>query len=181
MSIKKLSTVVVVGALVVTAGAALAEDLAVKIGFASALTGAQGHLGKDIENGARLAVTDINANPPTIGGKKAKVELLVEDDQADPRQASAAAQRLIDMNVVGIVGHFNSGTTIPVSKLYFAAGIPQVSPSSTNPAYTHQGFATAFRLVANDAQLGSTMGKYAVQSLNGKKIAVIDDRTAYGQ
>jgi branched-chain amino acid transport system substrate-binding protein len=75
----------------------------------------------------------------------------------------------------------NSGTTIPASKIYFDAGIPQISPSATNPKYTQQGFNTAFRVVANDGQLGGTLGRYAVNTLKGKNIAVIDDRTAYGQ
>ena len=80
-----------------------------------------------------------------------------------------------------MIGHLNSGTTIPASKIYYEAGIPQISPSATNPKYTQQGFKTAFRVVANDGQLGGTLGRYAVQILKAKKVAVIDDRTAYGQ
>jgi branched-chain amino acid transport system substrate-binding protein len=91
------------------------------------------------------------------------------------------AQKLVDAKVSGVVGHLNSGTTIPASKIYSDAGIPQLSPSATNPKYTRQGFKTAFRMVADDTQLGGTLGKYAVGTLKGKSIAVIDDRTAYGQ
>jgi branched-chain amino acid transport system substrate-binding protein len=104
-----------------------------------------------------------------------------EDDAGDPKQGTAVAQKLVDSKVNGVVGHLNSGTTIPASKLYSDAGIPQVSPSATNPKYTRQGFKTTFRVVADDTQLGGTLGKYAVETLKGKNIAVIDDRTAYGQ
>jgi branched-chain amino acid transport system substrate-binding protein len=116
-----------------------------------------------------------------INGKKVKLELIAEDDAADPKQGTAVAQKLVDAKVAGVIGHLNSGTTIPASKLYNDAGIPQISPSATNPKYTRQGFKTAFRVVADDVQLGSTLGKYAVQTLKGKSVAVIDDRTAYGQ
>jgi branched-chain amino acid transport system substrate-binding protein len=116
-----------------------------------------------------------------IGGKKVKLELALEDDAADPKQGTAVAQKLVDMKVMGVVGHLNSGTTIPASKIYNVAGIPQISPSATNPAYTRAGYKTAFRMVADDAQLGGTLGRYAVSTLKGKSIAVIDDRTAYGQ
>jgi len=116
-----------------------------------------------------------------IGGKPAKFELLAEDDGADPKQGTAAAQKLVDSKVVGVVGHLNSGTSIPASKIYSDAGIPQVSPSATNPKYTRQGYKTTFRVVADDVHLGDTLGRYAAKELKGKSIAVIDDRTAYGQ
>ncbi|MEN3290783.1 MAG: branched-chain amino acid transport system substrate-binding protein, partial [Burkholderiales bacterium] len=123
----------------------------------------------------------LNAKGVTIGGKKVKFEMLAEDDGADPKQGTAVAQKLVDAKVNGVIGHLNSGTTIPASKIYSDAGIPQISPSATNPKYTQQGFKTTFRVVANDGQLGGTLGKYAVQTAKAKKIAVIDDRTAYGQ
>jgi len=91
------------------------------------------------------------------------------------------AQRLVDAGVVGVVGHLNSGTTIPASKIYSDAGIPQISPSATNPAYTKQGFKTTFRVIANDVQQGKALAEYAVKVAKAKRIAVIDDRTAYGQ
>jgi len=106
---------------------------------------------------------------------------MTEDDGADPKQGTAVAQKLADAKVVGVIGHLNSGTSIPASKIYSDAGIPQISPSATNPKYTRQGFKTTFRVVADDTQLGGTLGKYAVNTLKGKAIAVIDDRTAYGQ
>ncbi|HYD81247.1 MAG TPA: branched-chain amino acid ABC transporter substrate-binding protein [Paucimonas sp.] len=164
------------------AGAASAqEQLVVKIGHVGPISGAIAHLGKDNENGARMAIDELNAKGVMIGGKKAKFELLAEDDAADPKQGTAAAQKLVDAKVNGVIGHLNSGTTIPASKIYHDAGIPQISPSATNPKYTQQGFKTAFRVVANDGQLGGTLGRYAVQINKAKKVAIIDDRTAYGQ
>lgn len=163
------------------AGAASAQEQVVKIGHVGPISGAIAHLGKDNENGAKMAIDELNAKGVTIGGKKIKFELLAEDDAADPKQATAVAQKLVDAKVLGVIGHLNSGTTIPASKIYHDAGIPQISPSATNPKYTQQGFASAFRVVANDGQLGGTLGKYAVTTTKAKNVAVIDDRTAYGQ
>ncbi len=168
-------------ALTLLAGAASAQEMVVKIGHVAPTSGAIAHLGKDNENGARMAIDDLNAKGVTIGGKKVKFELLAEDDGADPKQGAAAAQKLVDSKVNGVVGHLNSGTSIPASKIYSDAGIPQISPSATNPKFTRQGFKTTFRVVADDVHLGGTLGKYAVKELHGKAIAVIDDRTAYGQ
>jgi branched-chain amino acid transport system substrate-binding protein len=172
---------VAAAAVALLAGAVHAEDLVVKIGHVGPTSGGIAHLGKDNENGARMAIDELNAKGVMIGGKKAKFELLAEDDAADPKQGTAAAQKLVDEKVNGVIGHLNSGTTIPASKIYSDAGIPQISPSATNPKYTRQGFKTTFRVVADDVHLGGTLGKYAVQTLKGKTIAVIDDRTAYGQ
>lgn len=163
------------------AGVASAQEQVVKIGHVGPISGAIAHLGKDNENGAKMAIDELNAKGVSIGGKKVKFELLAEDDAADPKQGTAAAQKLVDAKVNGVIGHLNSGTTIPASKIYNEAGIPQISPSATNPKYTQQGFKTAFRVVANDGQLGGTLGRYAVNVNKAKKVAVIDDRTAYGQ
>jgi len=153
----------------------------VRIGAASPLTGPQAHIGIDIKNGTQLAVDDVNASGLTIGGKKVKLELLAEDDEANPTKATTVAQKLVDAKVVGVVGHFNSGASIPASKIYSDAGVVQVSPGSTNPKYTQQGFKTTYRVVANDDQQGPVCAQYAVGKLGVKNIAVIDDSTAYGQ
>ncbi len=163
------------------AGSAVWAQTVVRIGHVAPMTGGIAHLGKDNENGAKLAIADLNKAGLTIGGQKVRFELLSEDDAADPKQGTAAAQKLVDAKVAGVIGHLNSGTTIPASTLYNRAGIPQISPSATNPRYTLQGFNTAFRVVANDGQLGGTLGRFAVNELKGKSIAIIDDRTAYGQ
>jgi branched-chain amino acid transport system substrate-binding protein len=157
------------------------EEPVVKLGHVAPMSGGQAHYGRDNANGAILAVEYLNAQGLTIGGKKIKFQLLAEDDAADPKQGTAVAQKLVDAKVNGVIGHLNSGTTIPASRIYHDAGIPQISPSATNPKYTQQGFKTAFRVVANDSQLGGTLGKYAVETLKSRQIAVIDDRSAYGQ
>lgn len=173
--------IVAAAALALSTGMAFAQNAVVTIAHVGPTSGAIAHLGKDNENGAILAVEELNAAGVTIGGKKVTLKLMTEDDAADPKQGTAVAQKLADAKVSGVVGHLNSGTTIPASSIYSEAGIPQISPSATNPKYTRQGFKTAFRLVADDTQLGGTLGKYAVKELKGKAIAVIDDRTAYGQ
>lgn len=163
------------------AGSVSAQELVVKIGHVAPTSGPDAHLGKDNELGAKMAIDELNARGVTIGGKKAKFELLAEDDASDPKQGTAVAQKLVDSKVNGVVGHLNSGTSIPASKIYSDAGIPQISPSSTNPKFTRQGYKTTFRVVADDVHLGGTLGRYASQTLKGKSISVIDDRTAYGQ
>ena len=178
---KPLFQLTVFAASMAFASAVIAQEQVIKIGHVGPLSGAIAHLGKDNENGARLAIEDLNTKGISIGGKKVKFELVAEDDAADPKQGTAAAQKLVDAKVSGIVGHLNSGTSIPASKIYSDAGIPQISPSATNPKYTRQGFKTTFRVVADDVHLGGTLGRYAVKDLKGKAIAVIDDRTAYGQ
>ena len=155
--------------------------LVVKIGHAAPLTGPQAHLGKDNENGARLAIEDVNATHPKIGGRDVVFELMAEDDQADPRQGTLVAQQFVDAKVDGVIGHLNSGTTIPASRIYADAGLPQISPSATNPQYTEQGFKTAFRVMANDRQQGKVLGEYAANQLHARKMAIIDDKTAYGE
>ena len=168
-------------ALVAASGLSWAQDQVVRIGHVGPVSGPIAHLGKDNENGARLAVEELNARGVSIGGKKVRFELIAEDDAADPKQGTAAAQKLVDAKVSGVIGHLNSGTTIPASKIYSEAGVPQISPSATNPKYTRQGYKTAFRVVADDVHLGGTLGRYAVNQVKAKSIAVIDDRTAYGQ
>lgn len=162
------------------AAAAPAGDLVVKLGFAAPLTGPQAHYGEEYKNGVTLAIEDANAEKPTIDGKPVKFELVAEDDLADPKAATQIAQKFVDAKVNGIIGHFNSGTAIPASKIYSDAGIPQVA-MATAPAYTQQGFKTTFRSMTSDTQQGTVMGKFVVEVLKAKKIAIIDDRTAYGQ
>lgn len=157
------------------------SDLVVRIGSIAPLTGPQSHLGKDNDNGVRLAADEINASGLVIGGKKAHMEVLSEDDQADPRTATIVAQKLVDEGVNGVIGDLNSGTSIPASKIYSDAGIPQISPSATAIAYTGQGFKTAFRVITNDRQQGEALAKFATGKLKAESIAIIDDRTAYGQ
>lgn len=159
---------------------ALADDT-VLIGLAGPLTGPSARIGKDLENGARLAIADANAQKPTLNGKPVTFKLVSEDDQSDPRTAVAVAQRLVDEGVAGVVGHWNTGTSIPAARIYHDAGIAQVAPVATGHGYTQQGFDTSFRMMGHDDDGGNYAGQYAVKTLKAKRIAVIDDRTAFGQ
>ncbi len=157
------------------------SPLVVKIGSAAPLTGPEAHIGKDIENGIRLAITELNAEHITIGNQVAEFKLLSMDDMGDPRTATLVAQKLVDSGVSAVIGHFNSGASIPASKVYNDGGIVQITPASTAVAYTQQGFPGAMRIITNGNQLGTQMAQYTVQKMGDKQIAIIDDRTAYGQ
>ena len=173
-------TLVAISAIVLLTACGKKDDT-IRIGHVGPTSGSVAHLGKDNELGARMAIDDLNAKGFKIGEKIVKFSLIAEDDGADPKQGTAAAQKLVDAKVSGVIGHLNSGTSIPASKIYSEAGIPQISPSATNPKFTRQGFKTTFRVVADDVHLGGTLGRYAVETIKGQSIAVIDDRTAYGQ
>ncbi|RQR43330.1 branched-chain amino acid ABC transporter substrate-binding protein [Burkholderia sp. Bp9140] len=160
-------------------GFAHAADVA--IGFAAPLTGASAHYGADLKRGVELAIDDANAKKLVIGGQPVRFTVDAEDDQGDPRTGSQVAQKLVDAKVAGVVGHFNSGTSVPASRIYYNAGIPMVSPTATNPTLTSQGFSTVFRVTNSDAQMGQLAGHSAVEALKGKSIAVMDDRTSFGQ
>ena len=162
-----------------TLGSVHAET--VTIGHAGPLTGPIAHIGKDGENGALLAIEDANAAGVTLGGEKITFALKGEDDQADPRTATTVAQRLADEEVAGVVGHVTSGASIPASRIYEQAGIPVITPSATNPQLTRQGYGVTFRVIANDLQQGEAIAQYAADSLKLNKVAIVDDRTAYGQ
>lgn len=161
-------------------GNAQAEVL-VKIGHIAPLSGPQAHYGKDNEAGARMAIDDLNAMKIQLEGGTAKFQLVAEDDAADPRTGAIVAQKLCDMKVNGIVGHLNSHTTIPASRIYYDCAIPQITPSATTPKITRQGFESLFRVIAHDGVLGVALAKYAVSDIKAKRVVVIDDRTGYGQ
>lgn len=158
-----------------------AEETIIRIGHAGPLTGPLALAGKDNENGVRLALDEANAEGIKLGGRRVTFVLVSEDDQADPRQSTVVAQKLVDAQVKGVIAHLNSGAAIPASKIYHDSGIPYISPGATNPVLTHQGFKNVFRVTANDAQQGKVLGEYAVKNLAARSIAVIDDRSAYGQ
>jgi branched-chain amino acid transport system substrate-binding protein len=174
----KLTAVMAIAAL---CGTVAAQEQVVKIGHVAPMSGPQAHYGKDNENGVRMAIEDLNGQNITIGGKKVKFEIQAEDDAADPKQGTAAAQKLCDAKVNGVVGHLNSGTTIPASKVYHDCGIPHVTGAATNPDLTKPKYDTTFRIIANDNALGAALALYAADTLKLKKVAIIDDRTAYGQ
>jgi len=153
----------------------------VKIGHVGPITGGIAHLGKDNENGARLAVEQANDAKIKLGGKNVRFVFVAEDDQADPKVGTTVAQKLVDAKVAGVVGHLNSGTSIPASPIYSGAGIPVISGSATNPKLTEQGFKTQFRVVGRDDQQGPAIASYLASNNKPKTVAVIDDATAYGE
>ncbi len=174
--------ITVAAAIAAVAGLALAQDVqVVKIGHVAPMSGGQAHYGKDNANGSMMAIEDLNKQNLVIGGKKIKFELMAEDDAADPKQGTAVAQKLCDAKVAGVVGHLNSGTTIPASKIYNDCGIPHVTGAATNPNLTKPGYKTTYRIIANDNSLGAGLAEYAAGPMKLKTVAVIDDRTAYGQ
>jgi branched-chain amino acid transport system substrate-binding protein len=165
-----------------TGKTAATDGNVIRIGHVAPLSGGDAHLGKDNENGARLAADEINAaGGVKLGDKTYRVEIQGEDDKADPREGTLVAQKLVDAGAVAVVGHLNSGSSIPASKIYKDADVAQISPSSTAVKYTDQGFKTTFRVVANDRQQGTAMANYATDVLKAKTVAIVDDRTAYGQ
>ncbi|MEM5388744.1 branched-chain amino acid ABC transporter substrate-binding protein [Paraburkholderia phymatum] len=180
MKIHRITSALIAALAVVQPFAAFA-DTTVKIGQVSPLTGELAHIGKDDENGVRLAIEDLNSEKLKIGGQAVTFVLDSQDDAADPKTAVTVAQKLIDDRVAGVVGHANSGTSIPASRIYAAAGIPMITESATNPLLTQQGFKSVFRMVANDVRQGSVIGTYLVHDLKAHKVAIVDDRTAYGQ
>ncbi|MBS0452440.1 MAG: branched-chain amino acid ABC transporter substrate-binding protein [Proteobacteria bacterium] len=166
----------------IAAGPALAQSVqTVKIGHVTPLSGGLAHYGKDTRNAATMAVDDLNAKRLVIGGKRIEFKLEVEDDAADPRQGTAAAQKMCDSNVAGVVGHINSGTAIPAARIYNECEIPFITSGATNPKLTQMGYKTTFRILASDDALGAGVANYTAKELKLKRVAVIDDRTAYGQ
>ena len=170
----------VAAAIAAIASVSAAQEV-VRIGNVAPMSGPQAHYGKDVENAVRMAIEDMNAQGVVIGGKKVKLELLAEDDASDPKQGTAVAQKLCDAKAAGVIGHLNSGTTIPASKIYNDCGIPHITGAATNPNLTKPGYNTTFRIIANDNALGAGLAVYAAETLKLKSVAVIDDRTAYGQ
>ena len=174
-------TTVAASALMAATGAQAQDVQSVKIAHAGPTSGGIAHIGKDTENGVRMAIEELNAQNLTIGGKKIKFELSAEDDAGDPKQATAVAQKLCDMKVAGVIGHLQSGTTIPAAGIYNKCGVPHITTAATNPDVTKPGYKTTYRLIANDNALGAALAFYAADALKLKNVAVIDDRTAYGQ
>jgi branched-chain amino acid transport system substrate-binding protein len=153
----------------------------VKIAHAGPLTGSIAHLGKDDENGVALAVSQLNDQKLNIGGQPVTFQMQSEDDQADPKVGTTVAQKLVDAKVAAVIGHLNSGVSIPASEIYSKAGIPMISGSATNPTLTERGLKTVFRTVGRDDQQGPAIASYIAHELKGKKVAIVDDKTAYGE
>ncbi|MBZ0224825.1 MAG: branched-chain amino acid ABC transporter substrate-binding protein [Comamonas sp.] len=168
------------GSIGVSSGA-LAQEQVIKIGHIGPVSGPQANYGKDDENGVRMAIEDLNAKGMEIAGKKVKFEIVAEDDGADPKQGTAASQKLCDQKVAGAVTFVNSGVAIPSSKVFHDCGIPMITGAATNPDLTKPGWNTTYRVIANDNALGAALAHYAAKTLGLKQVAVVDDRTPYGQ
>lgn len=163
------------------AAPAAPAGVTVTIAHAGPLTGSIAHLGKDDENGVALAVAQANDRKLTLDGKPVTFKMMSEDDQADPKTGTTVAQKLVDAKVAAVVGHLNSGVTIPASEIYNKAGIPMISGSATNPTLTERGLKGVFRTVGRDDQQGPAIAAYIAGELKAKKVAIIDDKTAYGE
>ncbi len=157
------------------------QRLTVLIGHAGPLTGSIAHQGKDDENGVALAIEQANAKKLVIGGKPVTFRMLSEDDQGDPKIGTTVAQKLVDAHVAAVIGHLNSGVTIPASEVYNKAGIPVISGSATNPELTERGMKGVFRTVGRDDQQGPAIAAYIAAELKGRNVAIVDDKTAYGE
>ena len=180
--VPRVSRLALTAALAAACGGAWAQDVqTVRIGHSGPVSGGIAHIGKDTENGVRMALDELNAQNLVIGGKKIHFEIAAEDDAGDPRQATAVAQKMCDAKVAGVVGHLQSGTSIPAASVYNKCGLPHITAAATNPDLTKPGYPTTFRLIANDNALGAALALFAADALQVKRVAVIDDRTAYGQ
>jgi branched-chain amino acid transport system substrate-binding protein len=160
---------------------AASDRVIVTIGHAGPLTGSIAHQGKDDENGVALAIGEANARKLRIGGKMVEFRMLSEDDQGDPKVGTTVAQKLVDAHVAAVIGHLNSGVTIPASEIYSKAGIPVISGSATNPELTERGLKGVFRTVGRDDQQGPAIAAYIAAELKAKSAAIVDDKTSYGE
>lgn len=178
---KKLYPVLTILTAAVFLGSA-AHAATLKIGVAGPLTGDQAAFGEMLKNGATLAVEEWNARGGVkVGKKKMKVDILWGDDRHDPREGVSIAHKFVNSGAAGIVGHFNSSVSIPASTVYAEAGVVQITPASTNPKLTEQGFSTVFRVCGRDDQQGEVAANYIVDKLKLKRIAILHDKTTYGQ
>ncbi|NUU01725.1 branched-chain amino acid ABC transporter substrate-binding protein [Herbaspirillum robiniae] len=175
-----LGAAALLAALGTCAGVAQAAPRTVVIGLAAPMSGLSGSTGVSLERAAQLAIDDVNEGKPVIGGEPVVFKLLPQDDRADPRTGELIAEYFVKSKVAAVVGHWNSGVGIPASKIYAAAGIPHVSPAVTAPAYTQQGFATAFRVVPHDGDGARHTAEYVLGEMKARSIVIIDDRTVFG-
>ncbi|CAM8623383.1 LivK ABC-type branched-chain amino acid transport systems, periplasmic component [Comamonadaceae bacterium] len=178
---RSLTSSPVLAAIMLTlAGSAFAQEQVIKIGQTGPLSGPNAFAGKDNENGTRLAVEELNAKKIKVAGKTLKFELVSEDDQCDPKSGVSVAQKMVDSGIKYVMGPYCSGVAIPTSRVYDDGSV-LVSTVGTNPKVTDGGYKNIFRIVAGDNQIGSGMATYAAKVLKAKTVAVIDDRTAFGQ
>jgi branched-chain amino acid transport system substrate-binding protein len=174
-----ISVAVIALASITLAGCDRTPDT-IKIGVAQPLSGGLASLGKDLTNGVQLAVNELNKEGFKLNGKVVTLELVIMDDKANADEGVKVAKQLVDAGVIAVVGHLNSGVSIPAAPIYAAKGISQLAISS-NPKFTQLGLPTTLRLVANDELQARAVGSFAGSQITGTKFAVIDDGTPYGK
>lgn len=174
---KRLAAVLILLALVFP-GCQKKEENVIKIGVAGPMTGPEAKFGSDFKNSVAIAVEEWNSKGGVLGKK---IEMIVGDDQSDPKQAVSVANKIVNDGAIGVVGHFNSSCSIPASEVYGRGGIPMITPASTNPAVTDRGFKSVFRICGRDDQQGSVAAKFVTEQLKLKRVALIHDKTTYGQ
>lgn len=152
----------------------------VKIGHVAPLTGESANMGKDDQNGAVLAIEELNKKGISLAGKTLVFQLNSEDNAADPRTATNVAQKLVDSGVVAVIDGQLSSTAIPDARIYANAGVPQIANAASDPTLTKLGYTSVFRLTGTDNQQGPALADYAIKTLHYKTFAVQDDQTAYG-
>src|SRR5712691_8500525 len=150
----------------------------VKLGIGGPITGGSAAFGAQLKNGAEQAVEDINAGGGILGQK---IQIFVGDDRADPKEGVSVANKFVGDGVKFVVGHFNSGVTMPASEVYQENGILEITPSATNPKITERNMWNIFRTCGRDDQQGKVAGDYILKHFKGKKIAFVHDKTTYGK
>ncbi|MDA8100158.1 MAG: branched-chain amino acid ABC transporter substrate-binding protein [Nitrospiraceae bacterium] len=164
--------------LIVASGCTSSDKNSIRIGAAGPMTGDQSKMGIDLRNAVELAAAEWNEKGGVLGKK---IEVIAGDDQADPKQAVSIANKYVNQKVAGVVGHWNSSCSIPASEYYNKANIVMISPASTNPRLTQQGFRNVFRVCGTDDQQGGVAAAFVLNTLKPKRVAVIHDKSTYGQ
>lgn len=160
------------------AGCQKKDQNVVRVGIAGPMTGPQAKLGTDFGNGARIAIDEWNEKGGVLGKK---IEVIVGDDAADPKQAVSVANKIVNEGSIGVIGHFNSSCSIPASDVYNRSSVPMITPASTNPLLTERGYKGVFRVCGRDDQQGSIAAKFVTEKLKLKRVAILHDKTTYGQ
>jgi branched-chain amino acid transport system substrate-binding protein len=172
---KLLLSSIALGTVLAFSGAANAQ---IKLGVAGPITGPNAAFGAQLKNGVEQAVEDINAAGGIMGQK---ITISIGDDVSDPKQGVSVANKFVGDGIKMVIGHFNSGVTMPASEVYAENGIIFNTPSATNPKITERGLWNAFRTCGRDDQQGAVAAAYIVKNLKDKKVAVVHDKTTYGQ
>lgn len=157
------------------------DEATLAIGFAGPLSGPSLGVGRSMRNGVQLALDEANRRGVVIGGTRYRLKLISQDDRADPGTAQYVARYLVSQHVIGVVGHWTSGTSLAAAPVYHAAGVIQVTPSAMSRTLTALSYPRIFRTIPNNESLGRWSARYAVDKLGVGSVVTIDDRTPFGQ